>query len=171
MVDRVQEANNQRMDMEQDLDSKGAAVKFPPPLIAILIILLGYGLDLLQPLPVTASTYLFASGCTVIFIALSIVAIAAISFFRAKTHLEPWKPTSTVISSGIFSISRNPIYVGLCLGTLGAGFVLNSWWIVICVILQIWLLYFFVIRLEEAYLSRKFGKEYKNYQQRVRRWL
>ncbi len=159
------------MDIEQDLDSKGAAVKFPPPLIAAAVILPGYGLDLLKPLPITASTQLFAVGIAVIFFALSIIVIAAVSFFRTKTHIEPWKPTSAIISSGIFRISRNPIYVGLCLSTVGAGLLLNSWWVVLSVLPLIYLLYYFVIRLEEGYLLEKFGQEYQDYQLRVRRWL
>lgn len=159
------------MDKERELDSKGAAVKFPPPLITAAIILSGYGLNLLKPLPITASIYLLAIGCAVIIFALGIIAIAAISFFKARTHIEPWKPTSAIISSGIFRISRNPIYVGLCLSTVGAGLILNSWWVVLAVIPLIWLLYFLVIRLEEDYLRRKFGQEYEDYQQRVRRWL
>lgn len=159
------------MALEQISDSKGAAVKLPPPLITAAVILLGYGLHWIVPLPISQSPVLFTLGCTVILLALSIIAIAAISFFRAKTHIEPWKPTSAIISTGIFGISRNPIYIGLCISTLGAGFVLNSWWIVLAVVPLVWLLTFFVIRLEESYLQRKFGQEYHDYQQRVRRWL
>ncbi len=159
------------MSLEQTSDKKGAAVKFPPPLIMATVILFGYGLHWVKPLPINQAPALFMVGCGMILFALTIIAFTAISFFRARTHIEPWKPTSAIISTGIFRISRNPIYVGFCISTIGAGFILNSWWIVIAVIPLIWLLTIFVIRLEESYLLRKFGQEYRDYQQRVRRWL
>ncbi|MCP4433215.1 MAG: isoprenylcysteine carboxylmethyltransferase family protein [Gammaproteobacteria bacterium] len=124
-----------------------------------------------MPLPVTQSSSLNVTGYLIIAIAFSIMLIAAWSFFRFKTHIEPWKPTSTIITSGIFGLSRNPIYTGFCIATPGVGLVLNSWWIIISVAPLIWLLYSLVIRLEESYLLRKFGNDYRSYQQRVRRWL
>ena len=157
--------------MQSEVDTKGAGVKFPPPLITLAVIALAYGLDRLLPLPIGQSDYLFYIGIAVLTLSFAIIAIAAISFVAAKTHIEPWKPTSAIISHGLFSISRNPIYLALCVSCIGMGLILNSWWVVLSFLPLMWLLYTLVIRLEEAYLLHKFGDEYLQYQQRVRRWL
>ena len=125
----------------------------------------------LIPLPVSQSIELDIPGYLLVAVGSGIILLAASSFYRFKTHIEPWKPTSRIISSGIFSFSRNPIYLGFCIATPGVGLVLNSWWIILSVIPLAALLYLLVIRLEESYLLRKFGDEYAHYQQRVRRWL
>ena len=157
--------------MDQSTDKKGAAVKIPPPLIVTIVIASGYGLDYVMPLPVSQATELNLAGYAIIGIALSVILAAAWSFFQFKTHIEPWKPTSAIIKIGLFGYSRNPIYLGFCIATIGIGLVLNSWWIIVSVAPLIYLLYFLVIRLEEAYLLRKFGDDYREYQRRVRRWL
>lgn len=131
----------------------------------------GYGIDQIYPLAVSRSVRLDIAGYLLIAIALTIILTAAWSFYRFKTHLEPWRPTSKVISSGIFRYSRNPIYTGFVIATAGAGLVLNSWWVIFAVLPLVALLYVLVIRLEESYLLGKFGDEYAHYQQRVRRWL
>ena len=128
-------------------------------------------MDQIYTLTVSQSVRLGIAGYLLIVIAFSIILIAAWSFYRFTTNIEPWKPTSKVISSGIFRYSRNPIYTGFIIATAGIGLVLNSWWIILSVLPLAALLYLLVIRLEESYLLRKFGDEYANYQKRVRRWL
>ena len=157
--------------MQTEVDRKGPAVKFPPPLITLVVILSAYGLQQLMPLNIAQSAGLMPTGFAIIGLALIIIAISAVSFIRAKTHLEPWKPTSTIVSSGIFTLSRNPIYVGLCISCIGIGLVLNSWWVVLSFAPLAWLLLVLVIRREEAYLARKFGDDYLAYKKRVRRWF
>ena len=157
--------------MESDNDSKGPGVRIPPPIIAFSVIGLAYGLEQLLPLPITESSQILYFGILVLSISIIIIAIAAFSFYRAKTHIEPWKPTTSIISQGIFSLSRNPIYLAFCLSCPGFGLIFNSWWLVLSCIPLMGLLYFLVIRLEEAYLSHKFGEEYLQYMRRVRRWL
>lgn len=161
----------QDTQLEQKPDSKGAAVKVPPPLILVTVIACAYGMHQIIPLAASQSIRLATAGYLLIALASGIILTAAWSFYRFKTHIEPWKPTSKIISTGIFSHSRNPIYLGFCVATPGVGLVLNSWWIILSVVPLAALLYLLVIRLEESYLLRKFGDKYANYHQRVRRWL
>jgi protein-S-isoprenylcysteine O-methyltransferase Ste14 len=107
----------------------------------------------------------------VLVIALLIVAIAVFHFRQAKTHLEPWKPTSSIIQQGVYRYSRNPIYLAYCIATLGVGMILNSWWVIGAILPLVYLLQHFVIALEETYLQQKFGDEYLAYQKTVRRWI
>lgn len=67
--------------------------------------------------------------------------------------------------------SRNPMYVGFALWTLGIAVLLNSVWMLLVVPVGLVLTDRIVIRREERYLERKFGDEYLSYKRRVRRWL
>lgn len=156
--------------MDNEQDTSGAAVKFPPPLVFILGILIGYGLNTLWPAKLS-DTGVGPAGVVLVVLGLIIVALASVSFKRAHTHIEPWKPTSTIIDSGIFGHSRNPIYLAFCVITAGAGLVLNSLWVTLSVVPSIIAVYHIAISKEEQYLEAKFGDDYRAYKNRVRRWL
>ena len=108
---------------------------------------------------------------TMVLIALVVIILAIRTFRRAKTSVEPWRPTSTIITSGVFSVSRNPIYLAFCWAVIGIGLILNSWWVLLGFIPASGLITVFVIKREEAYLEAKFADEYLRYKSRVRRWL
>lgn len=157
--------------MAESQPDRGAAVRHPPPLIFLSVILLAYGLDYLVPAAISPSRLLLFIGAILILVALGIVATVFFAFRQVKTHIEPWKPTSTIVINGVFAYSRNPIYSSFCLATIGVGLILNSWWVVGSFIPLAILLYYLVIRREEAYLADSFGDQYLAYRQRVRRWL
>ena len=157
--------------MNPEPDKKGAAVNVPPPLIVLSVLLLAYALHYLIPFRIAHSSVLVFSGFILVGISLLIIGITAWSFRRLKTHIEPWKPTTTIITTGCFAVSRNPIYLALCVACLGVGMILQSWWVLFSVIPAALLLYHFVIAREEAYLEEKFGEAYVQYKKRVRRWL
>jgi protein-S-isoprenylcysteine O-methyltransferase Ste14 len=152
-------------------DKRGPGLKFPPPLLVIAIIALGYLADWIKPLPITSGDLLWLSGVALIVLSATLALIALFHFLEAKTHVEPWHPTTTIIDKGVFRYSRNPIYLTFCLATVGGGLALNSWWIVMGVPALGYLLQKLVIEREEAYLENKFGQVYLDYKQRVRRWL
>lgn len=157
--------------MSVESDVKGAAVKFPPPLIFVFMMLAGWGVQKLYPadIGVSASVGYFGLGIAV----LAIVMVMSISqsFKRSETNIEPWKPTTTIITTGIYAYSRNPIYAFFCFVPLGLGIFLNSYWILFSFVPSAFLVYFIAIKKEEEYLSQKFGAEYLNYKASVRRWL
>lgn len=100
------------------------------------------------------------------------VAVAAVRRFRsARTTLQPWEPTSALVTDGPFRLSRNPIYIAYTLLYLGVGFWVNSVWPPVLLPLVIWLMHRMVIAREEAYLEHRFGEVYRAYKRRVRRWL
>lgn len=157
--------------MEQQKDTRGAGVKFPPPLIFAVCMLVGYGVEWMLPIPLTTFPALTYLGVAVICIGTFIIAITALSFYKAKTHIEPWKPTSRIITSGIFSFSRNPIYLAFAIITLGIGIFLNSLWLILSCLPAMGLVFLVAVRKEEHYLAEKFGEEYLQYKAKVRRWL
>lgn len=159
------------MTTNNDQDKKGAGVKFPPPLIFLGTILSGYAMHAVLPVTIGEASATLISGSVLLVTALIIIVIAALSFRRVKTHLEPWKPTSAIVSSGIFGISRNPIYCALAIANIGIGLILNSWWVLLGFIPATILVYLIAIKPEESYLEQKFGEEYLAYKSRVRRWF
>ena len=100
-----------------------------------------------------------------------IILLAHYSLKRAGTNIEPTRPTTKIVSTGIYAFSRNPIYTALCLILMGIGIRENSVIILASIIPFMVMLYWAVIQKEEMYLERKFGEEYLQYKNRVRSWL
>ena len=80
-------------------------------------------------------------------------------------------PATTLVTSGPYALTRNPMYVSLALLTTAFALFLNTWWIVFLLIPVLLVVQRFVIVKEERYLRRRFGAEYEAYTRRVRRWL
>ena len=144
-----------------------------PNLINTLLILLlaAYGVQHFWPLGIGSSSGIKYIGVGVGMLGVGIVVLVSRSFKRAETNIEPWKPTTKIISTGFYAYSRNPVYAGYCLVTIGMGVFLNNFWILISFIPSAVLVYYIAIRKEEAYLEKKFGAEYTHYKTKVRRWL
>ncbi|WP_029988331.1 MULTISPECIES: isoprenylcysteine carboxylmethyltransferase family protein [unclassified Serratia (in: enterobacteria)] len=106
-------------------------------------------------------------------VAVTIMISASYAFHRAGTTLHPQKfqRVSTLLVTGIFRFSRNPVYLGQILLLAVWGLVLGGigvwlWWGLFFVNLDRW-----QIPREEAFLRGKFGQDYRVFCRRVRRWL
>lgn len=152
-------------------DKKGAAVKFPPPAIFASCILLGAVLQWLWPVKLGIPESLEVFGYVLVLLGITAAILVATSFRRAGTAIEPWKPTTAIVTTGFYAWSRNPIYAGFCLINLGVGIASNNFWIFISFLPAAFLLYHVAIAKEEAYLEEKFGEEYLAYKKTVRRWI
>jgi protein-S-isoprenylcysteine O-methyltransferase Ste14 len=159
------------LNEESTQDKKGAAVKFPPPAIFASCILLGSGLQYLRPVGLGIPESIEVLGYLLVLFGISIAILVATSFRRADTAIEPWKPTTSIVTTGFYAWSRNPIYAGFCLINIGIGIASNSLWIFVSFIPAAFLLYHVAIAKEEAYLAEKFGEEYLAYKNKVRRWV
>ena len=157
------------MSTEDDLNGPG--VKFPPPLIFLVLMIAAYGAQHFWPIGIGSSWGLKYVGVGIVILGVCIVILTSRSFKRAETNIEPWKPTTRIISTGVFAYSRNPVYVAFCLVPIGIGIFLSSLWILISFIPSSFLVYCTAIRKEEAYLEKRFGEEYLRYKNQVRRWL
>jgi protein-S-isoprenylcysteine O-methyltransferase Ste14 len=90
---------------------------------------------------------------------------------RHRTALLPGGATTTVISTGPFARSRNPLYVGLLVLSAGLALLAASAWALVALPVEWALLQWGAVLPEERYLSAKFGPEYAGYLARVRRWV
>lgn len=103
--------------------------------------------------------------------ALFFLSRSLMQFFKTKNTVVLIKPASSLQTTGIYSISRNPMYVGLAFVYLGVTcFIGNAWNIILFPVLFL-ILQEYVIKKEEQYLSREFGPRYEEYKGKVRRWL
>ena len=148
-----------------------AQVRIPPPLCFAFFLVLGVLLQsdwiqgLLGPLPfLVAGSVLFLAGAYIIF-------IEATRHKKSGSNVEPWKPTTVILSTGFYKYSRNPIYVGMVITYLGIGIAAMSWVALLLLPLPILIVRFHVIAREESYLEGKFGAQYLDYKKQVRRWL
>ena len=95
------------------------------------------------------------------------------SFFQVRTTVNPVNldKVSKLVTTGLYQISRNPMYLGLALILSGWGILLGNIINLIMFCLFILLMNILQIKPEEAVLSEKFGAEYQMYRQSVRRWI
>lgn len=96
---------------------------------------------------------------------------ALIKFFQTKNTLITIKPARSLQTAGIYSISRNPMYLSLLVLYMGIGCFKGNLWSFILIPLLVVIVTHFVIRNEEAYLARTFGSDYTEYQKKVKRWI
>jgi protein-S-isoprenylcysteine O-methyltransferase Ste14 len=154
-------------------DQDAAAVRFPPPFVYVIAIVTGIGLhafaaplELGLPLAARlgAAGVLAAAG-------LALLAAAAGHFKRSGQDPKPWKVTPEIISTGIYGITRNPMYVSMGLLQFSIGVGLANGWVVVFVPVVLGIVYAIAVRHEEAYLEAKFGDAYRQYKSSVRRWI
>jgi protein-S-isoprenylcysteine O-methyltransferase Ste14 len=150
-----------------------AAIIAPPPLLTVLCIAAGAVIEHFQPFPLVPGLghSRIAICIALLLLAGGIIGSAIRQFRRHNEHPSPYKPTGTIMDSGIYGHTRNPIYVGLLIIVLAVAVAMNSLWIASSFVLLFLLLHFGVVRPEERYLSAKFGTTYDDYRTRVRRWL
>jgi len=149
-------------------------VRFPPPLLFVA----GYGVGLLLhraiPLPV-AGTAGIARWRTVGWVLLAgglLLALSAtVTFRRARTSIIPNRPASTLVTTGPYRFTRNPMYLSLTLLYVAGALLANTLWPLPLLPLVLVVLYVAVVRREERYLAEEFGEAYAGYRARVRRWL
>ena len=98
---------------------------------------------------------------------------ALLSFYRKRTSIDPHKPekASVLITDGLYSVSRNPMYLGLLLLLIAYGFYLGSLLSLLVIPFFVWYMNRWQIEPEEEVMLEKFGEEYRKYRSEVRRWL
>jgi protein-S-isoprenylcysteine O-methyltransferase Ste14 len=150
-------------------DSAGVAV--PPPLVFVVAFAAGWLLNLAIPLPILPATLAHVLAPVFGLAALAIAAAAWRELRRAGTPVDPYKPSTALVTGGPFAYSRNPLYLSLILLSLALALVLNAAWCVAALVPGVAVLRRWVITCEEAYLLRRFGDAYRSYCAATRRWL
>jgi protein-S-isoprenylcysteine O-methyltransferase Ste14 len=149
-----------------------AQVIIPPPLAWGLAIVAGLALKWLVPLPfLPADLPTGWLGAIVFVLALALGVWAIVTMTRAGSNVPTNLPTTTIVESGPYRFTRNPIYLGMFLGLIGLAIAFDNLWLLIMLVPFAFVIRYGVVAREEAYLERKFGDAYRGYRSRVRRWL
>ncbi len=138
-----------------------------PFLVAIALQLL---INLSLPRQVPAPVYLLA-GLALIVLGLALVVLARREFRRYGQHTDPGHPTGKIMTTGVFAVSRNPLYLGCVCLLAGVGLAADFPWVLIFLLPSIIACHYILIAPEERYLTAKFGEEYLSYTRSVHRWL
>ena len=96
---------------------------------------------------------------------------ALMTMRRAGESPSVHQPTGSIVSTGPYAFTRNPMYLSMTLLSAGVSLIFNTFWPVILLPAPLMVIQYGVIHREERYLGRKFGDEYAQYRARVRRWL
>ena len=152
---------------------RGLELKIPPPAVALVTALLMWLVS--QAAPALDFRFparrVFAIGLAAIGVATAISGV--ITFRRARTTVNPLKPesASSLVNWGVYTVTRNPMYLGLLLVLTGWAIFLSN--VLGFLFLPAFVLYInrFQIAPEERALTSLFGQDFAAYQSRVRRWL
>ncbi|MEO8629409.1 MAG: isoprenylcysteine carboxylmethyltransferase family protein [Betaproteobacteria bacterium] len=147
--------------------------KVPPPAIAVAAALIIWGISSLAPHVTMPSGIRLALSLVLVVIGAAFSVAGVLSFRRSRTTLNPTKPAeaSSLVSTDIYRITRNPMYLGLLFVLVAWSVFLSSAWALFGVPGFVLYISRFQIAPEERALSRLFGNEYESYKTSVRRWL
>jgi protein-S-isoprenylcysteine O-methyltransferase Ste14 len=155
-------------------DPRGPGVRFPPPFVFVggylvawlLHMQMGFEIDGEGPrtAQILVGVAAMAIGGAVMFWGLA-------TFLRFRTSVIPDRPARTLVVSGPYRVSRNPMYLGLTSLYVGLALVTNAAWPLVLLPVVLILLTTTVIVHEERHLRDAFGTSYEDYCRRVRRWI
>jgi protein-S-isoprenylcysteine O-methyltransferase Ste14 len=148
-----------------------AGVIAPPPLIYLAGLAVGFGLEALLPDASLPGALRWVLGGVLVVAGAVLLASFNTAFTRKGTAVEPWKPTTAIVTTGPYRLTRNPAYLGMALVYIGIALLAGAVWVLVPLPIVLAVIDRAVIAREERYLERKFGREYLDYKAGVRRWL
>ena len=156
--------------MSDTADTANVIVR--PPIAWALAVLVGLTLQWVVSLPfMPASVPAGWIGGIAFVLALALFVWAIATMTRAGSNVPTNLPTTTIVETGPYRFTRNPIYLGMFLGLVGLAIAFDSLWLLVMLVPFTLAIRYGVVAREEAYLERKFGDAYRQYRARVRRWL
>ena len=148
-------------------------LKVPPPILALLLAAAMWGASSLEPRIAIADSFRWAAALVIALAGAAFDVLGLLAFRRSRTTIDPLKPqrASTFVTSGIYRVTRNPMYVGLLFFLVAWAVFLGALWPFAGPALFVPYVTRFQIEPEERILARLFGDDYSRYTTRVRRWL
>lgn len=143
----------------------------PPPFLLVLAILLSYVVSTLIPGPKLVGLPFTILGFGAIFAGIGLFVWTIQLFGEHKTTLHPRGKPSSLITSGPYRFSRNPIYLGFLLIALGTSLLFANLLAFVGPVVFFFFITATVLPFEEEMLSKIFGERYQKYRKRTRRWV
>jgi protein-S-isoprenylcysteine O-methyltransferase Ste14 len=137
----------------------------------LILLVLSLLLHFLYPVPAFLSPPTTYSGFLIIGFGLVLVLKSRSLFLRNTTTLQPSEEPTSLMTSGPFCLSRNPIYLGMASILVGVAVVQGTLVALAFPVIFVLLIEFFIIPGEERMLEKIFGERYREYKKSVRRWI
>ena len=105
-------------------------LKIPPPIVALLIAAAMWAVSLAGPAVAVPVSWRLVASIAIVLVGAAIAIAGVVAFHRARTTVNPLKPeaTSSLVTSGIYRFTRNPMYVGIAFALLAWAVFLSSLW-------------------------------------------
>lgn len=145
-----------------------------PPVVYFVALAAAIGLHMAYPLPWLQGLLrdlLFAIGGIAILAVAGLWVTAIRAMKAAHTTLNPNGIPEKLLTGGPFAVSRNPLYLANTLLLTGIGLIVGGLWFILAALLAAFATQKLSIEREEAVLAQRFGKKYRDYAKRVRRWI
>ena len=142
-----------------------------PPFIYIIGLIAGLLIHYFYPRDFLPEAIAIWIGVPLMLVAFPIAVIAFKTFKQAENDPDVRTPTTTIVSVGVYRLTRNPMYFSLAILYLGITCWVNSIWCLLLLFPVLIVVNEGVIKREEKYLEKKFGDEYLKYKSTVRRWI
>jgi protein-S-isoprenylcysteine O-methyltransferase Ste14 len=142
-----------------------------PPLIYLSSIGLGLLVHLFWPVQLLPASVNIPVGVVLVVTAVALFISAVRTFRKAGTPVPGNRPTTTIVRTGPYGFSRNPIYLAFTLFQLGLAAWINSVGVLLMLVPPLAVMELMVIPREERYLEARFPSEYLPYKRAVRRWV
>lgn len=148
-------------------------LRIPPPIVALLIAAGMWWIAQVTPLIELPATSRIAVALILGVFGIGFTAAGVSAFRSAKTTVNPMKPetATTLMHTGVYGVSRNPMYLGLVVALTGWAIFLSAVLALVGPIAFVAFMNRFQIAPEEKALSQTFGAGYDVYRSKVRRWL
>jgi protein-S-isoprenylcysteine O-methyltransferase Ste14 len=159
------------MSAELSPEEDRPGVPIAPPLLFVIPILASFVFEWFFATSFAHGAFRWRAGALIFLAGIALNVGGFITQKRAGTDPIPFNPSTRIISHGLYRFTRNPMYIGFALCTLGLAILVDSAWMLLAVPVGLLLIDRVVITREERYLERKFGGEYLSYKRRVRRWI
>jgi protein-S-isoprenylcysteine O-methyltransferase Ste14 len=141
-----------------------------PPIVFLCAIVSGIALDRAWPLPFVPSK-LELAGPLVVVCAILLFLLSFREFRAAGTSVRATERTTTIVRTGPYRFSRNPIYLSFIMILIGLAVWLDNLWLLLTLVPATTFIAVVVIPREERFLEQNFHDEYSSYKTVVRRWL
>lgn len=147
--------------------------RIPPPLVAVICALLMWLSAGQWPTVEAPGSWRLVGSLVLLVSGVGVCLAGVICFHRAKTTVNPLKPASAsvLVTSGIYRVTRNPMYLGFALVLVAWAVLLASPFAWLGVAVFVLFINRFQILPEERALRRLFGEALDEYCARVRRWI
>lgn len=148
-------------------------LKIPPPVVALTVAVAMWGISLVTPRLETSTVFRGIAVLAIAILALGLSVAGVMVFRHARTTSNPLAPekASSLVTSGVYRLTRNPMYLGLSLVLLAWAVFLSAPAALLGPLIFVLYISRFQIVPEERALTKLFGRTFADYKARVRRWL